>query len=185
MDIQAFLVEADARIDRANINEINEFLIELDNIIEEQKDTYVLCKLYYVKANHLSVLKEIRIIEDRHTLVEIGALETIHEQIIYSFRKSLSLSEEDDRIELEFKEMIITNLANEINHVGRFVEALDLWDSVETILNRSFPMAIGNMGLGITTYASYLYDQGHRHYLYREAFYRLHYAIDFKEYLPN
>ncbi|QWS00198.1 LA2681 family HEPN domain-containing protein [Bacillus cereus] len=185
MDIQAFLEEADARINRADEAEINKFLIELDKIIEEQENLYVLCKLYYVKANNLSVLKEVKLAEDRHILLEIGALEEIHEQIIYSYRKALSLSEADARIELEFKVMIITNLANEMNHVGRFVEALDLWDRVEGILNGSYPMAIGNMGLGITTYASYLYDYNHKHYLYREAFYRLHYAIEHKEYLHS
>ncbi|MGX5746211.1 LA2681 family HEPN domain-containing protein [Bacillus toyonensis] len=186
MDIQNFMEQADARIERADETEINEFLTELEKLLDTNKeDPYILCNLYYAKANHLSALKEAKINKDGQVLIEIGALEELHEQSIYCLRKALALSEKLEEVEPEFKAMMLTNLANEISHVGRFVEAIDIWDSAEKNLGSSFPMAIGNMGLGLTTYANYHYDPGHAHFLRREAFYRLQYAVEHKELLHS
>ncbi|PFR51030.1 LA2681 family HEPN domain-containing protein [Bacillus cereus] len=186
MDVQAFMEQADARIGRAYETEIKEFLIELDRLLDTYKDdSYRLCNLYYAKANHLSVLQEAKFNKGNQVLIEIGALEELHEQSIYCRRKALALSENLEKIEPKFKVMMLTNLANEINHVGRFVEALEIWDSTEKILGRPYPMAIGNMGLGITTYSKYHYNPDDKHFLDREAFYRLQYAIEHKAYLQN
>ena len=53
---------------------------------------------------------------------------------------------------------ILTNLGNAMDHVGRFVEAIAYWDNA---LQRaeSFQMALGNRGVGLTRYASQLYDR--------------------------
>lgn len=56
---------------------------------------------------------------------------------------------------------ILTNLANLLNTVGRFVEALEYWDRAIQIIPR-FGMALGNRGYGLEHYARALYDQGHR-----------------------
>ncbi|EJS13421.1 hypothetical protein IKS_03500 [Bacillus cereus VDM062] len=186
MDVQKFMEQADARMERADEAEVNEFLVELERLLDTYKDdSYILCNLYYAKANHLNVLKEAKYNEDGQVLIEIGALEELHEQSIYCLRKSLALSENLEEVETEFKVMILTNLANEISHVGRFVEAIDMWDNTEKILGRPFPMAIGNMGLGITTYSKYYYNLEEKHFLDREAFYRLQYAVEQKAYLHS
>ncbi|MBS4097269.1 MAG: hypothetical protein KGZ83_10595 [Sulfuricella sp.] len=64
---------------------------------------------------------------------------------------SLSLSE----IRTDLKPRITTNLANAFNHVGRFVEAIELWDQAASELPQ-FSMAIGNKALAIFWYAKYI-----------------------------
>jgi tetratricopeptide (TPR) repeat protein len=55
---------------------------------------------------------------------------------------------------------ILTNLGNLMDHIGRFVEAIEYWDEVLDTLP-SFPMARGNRGLCLPDYARALYDPGH------------------------
>ncbi len=55
---------------------------------------------------------------------------------------------------------IVTNLGNLMDHIGRFVDAIEYWDIALDKLP-SFPMARGNRGYGLTYYARALYDQGH------------------------
>jgi LA2681-like HEPN len=59
---------------------------------------------------------------------------------------------------------VMTNLANQLDTVGRFVEALEYWGGALTI-NPRFGMALGNRGLGLRTYAQALYDPGHQRVL--------------------
>jgi tetratricopeptide (TPR) repeat protein len=63
---------------------------------------------------------------------------------------------------------ILTNLANQLNTVGRFVEAIELWDrSLE--LNSNFAMALGNRGSALIHYGKALYDTGHAGLMYVAA----------------
>lgn len=55
---------------------------------------------------------------------------------------------------------ILTNLANQLNSMGRFIEAITLWDRVLKT-NDHFAMAHGNRGIGLHSYANALYDAGH------------------------
>lgn len=57
---------------------------------------------------------------------------------------------------------IFTNLANSFSAVGRFIEAVELWDRALK-LNPKFGMARGNRGGGLSSYAKGLYDHGHAH----------------------
>ncbi len=63
---------------------------------------------------------------------------------------------------------IITNLGNTLNHIGRFIEAIECWDEVIKI-DHSFAMAMGNRGIGLIHYASVLYDNGHQLILLKSA----------------
>lgn len=56
---------------------------------------------------------------------------------------------------------IFTNLANQINTVGRFVEAQEYWNRALAMRPR-FGMALGNRGYGLAEYARALYDTGHQ-----------------------
>jgi hypothetical protein len=56
---------------------------------------------------------------------------------------------------------IFTNLANQINTVGRFVEAQEYWNRALALRPR-FGMALGNRGYGLAEYARALYDSGHQ-----------------------
>jgi hypothetical protein len=56
---------------------------------------------------------------------------------------------------------VFTNLANQINTVGRFVEAQEYWGRALAI-EPHFGMALGNRGYGLAEYARALYDPGHQ-----------------------
>lgn len=64
---------------------------------------------------------------------------------------------------------ILTNLGNALSGIGRFIEALKVWNDALAI-NLSFSMALANRAYGRFHYAKALYDDGHR-----EAF--LHHAL--------
>ncbi|MGY3235627.1 tetratricopeptide (TPR) repeat protein [Bradyrhizobium sp. USDA 4448] len=55
---------------------------------------------------------------------------------------------------------IFTNLANLLNSLGRFVEAVPTWRRALSV-NPRFGMALGNRGLGLSEYGRGLYDGGH------------------------
>ena len=55
---------------------------------------------------------------------------------------------------------VLTNLGNLLNHIGRFVEAVEAWNEAITLVPK-MGMANGNLGIGLTHYASHLYDSGH------------------------
>lgn len=55
---------------------------------------------------------------------------------------------------------ILTNLGNQLNTAGRFVEALEYW-SRALLINSTFWMARGNRGYALMHYAKALYDPGH------------------------
>ncbi|MGP0058553.1 MAG: LA2681 family HEPN domain-containing protein [Beijerinckiaceae bacterium] len=56
---------------------------------------------------------------------------------------------------------ILTNLANQLDTAGRFVEARAYWTQALTI-DQNFWMARGNRGRSLIHYANALYDGGHR-----------------------
>lgn len=55
---------------------------------------------------------------------------------------------------------ILTNLGNQLNKTGRFVEALEYWTQALSIEN-NFWMAQGNRGTALLHYGKALYDRGH------------------------
>ena len=63
---------------------------------------------------------------------------------------------------------ILTNLGNVLDHVGRFVEAIEYWDRALKRLP-SFAMARGNRGVGLIGYAKALYDQGQKSIFLKHA----------------
>jgi tetratricopeptide (TPR) repeat protein len=74
---------------------------------------------------------------------------------------------------------VATNLGNALNHIGRFSEAIELWDYALSSAP-SFGMAGGNRGYGLFYYASILYDSGHQLIFLQEARRELEKALKFK-----
>lgn len=64
---------------------------------------------------------------------------------------------------------IYTNLGNALNHIGRFIEAIEYWDRAIAAVPK-FAMAYGNRGLGLGHYAGAHYDAGHEAVLMMAAF---------------
>jgi len=72
---------------------------------------------------------------------------------------------------------IYTNLGNILNHIGRFVEAIEYWDRALAVVPR-FAMASGNRGIGLAHYAGALHDPGHEAILMIFAGHSLSMACD-------
>jgi len=70
----------------------------------------------------------------------------------------------------------LTNLGNLMNTVGRFVEAIAYWDEALSI-DRTFGMARGNRGYGLSFYAHGLHDRENAAILLRAALYDLREAL--------
>lgn len=74
---------------------------------------------------------------------------------------------------------IFTNLANQSNTVGRFVEAQEYWNRALALRPR-FGMALGNRGYGLAEYARALYDPGHQRLFMCQAYKALSAALSDK-----
>jgi hypothetical protein len=80
-------------------------------------------------------------------------------QEVLSLRRALRLAEGDTLHSVRLCQ-IQTNLGNQLNTLGRFVDALPIWTRAIGI-NPQFGMALGNRGYGLYRYARSLYDPGH------------------------
>ncbi len=66
-----------------------------------------------------------------------------------------------DVLPLERQCQILTNLGNALSGIGRFIEALDVWNQALRI-DEAFPMALANRADSQFHYPKALYDKGHR-----------------------
>jgi tetratricopeptide (TPR) repeat protein len=90
------------------------------------------------------------------------------EQSLLALRRA-SNEEGFTQLPVERRCQILTNLGNTLSGIGRFIEALEVWNEALK-LDETFPMALANRAYGRFHYAKALYDEGHR-----EAF--LHHAL--------
>jgi tetratricopeptide (TPR) repeat protein len=63
---------------------------------------------------------------------------------------------------------VLTNLANQLDRIGRFIEAIQYFDRALRLQN-NFAMALGNRGIALGAYARTLYDDGHARLLMTAA----------------
>lgn len=71
---------------------------------------------------------------------------------------------------------ILTNLANQLDRIGRFVDAVETYDRVLDLMGK-FGMARGNRGIALSHYARALYDKGHAAFMLTDAHYSLSGAV--------
>lgn len=71
---------------------------------------------------------------------------------------------------------VLTNLGNSLSHIGRFAEAIELWNRALQI-NPTFGMALGNRGYGLLHYARVLYDKGHAKLFLKFAYNDFKYSL--------
>lgn len=76
------------------------------------------------------------------------------------FLRSATRHPEFENLDAVRRAQIFTNLANLLNSLGRFVEAVPVWSRALSV-NPRFGMALGNRGLGLSEYGRRLYDDGH------------------------
>jgi len=112
--------------------------------------------------SHLRVLKH----ADPQTIWEWEQVEI--EKEILNFRCFNNFFRQSDRNRGRFCQAN-TNMANTLNHIGRFVEAIESWDRALRAYS-SFGMALANKGLGLISYMQSLYDDGHAKIFLRFAY---------------
>ncbi|MEO8000669.1 MAG: LA2681 family HEPN domain-containing protein [Arenimonas sp.] len=89
------------------------------------------------------------------------------QQQIFFLRRALNSSAYDE-LDTTQRCQILTNLANQLDTAGRFVEARALWTAALRI-NPAFWMARGNRGRGLMHYAHALQNSGHKAYFALKA----------------
>jgi len=107
--------------------------------------------------------------------------EPLQHQIL-SLRRAVNNPAFDDA-ETVRKCQVLTNLANSMNTVGRFVEAHEYWNRALAIEPR-FWMALGNRGYGRIEYAKAIYSQHKREELIWAAFRDLTRAVELVDEYP-
>ncbi len=131
-------------------------------------NTIHLSLIHYFVANAHSALRTIAASKHSHQQMpwedEDLEQELIHLRIAISMLREAS--DADNTTDLRLR--VATNLGNALNHIGRFSEAVELWDDV---LEHApdFGMANGNRGYGLLHYARVLYDSGHQFLFLLEA----------------
>jgi len=165
----------DIALDNNDIESIQNLLKQLESISQDSLNQIELSKIAFFKANCYSGIRHSQGVGD---LWDWG--NPYLEKEIYQLRIARNLLSdvplEEDRTDLRFR--ATTNLANALNHIGRPVEAIDLWDEV---LEKSpeFAMSIGNRGHAFYWYGKYLYDSGHQGVFFNESYHQIKLALEF------
>ncbi len=132
-----------------------------------------LAVLDYFRANAWDCRYQKRL-RDRAQVWDWEQPEVRHQ--VYLLRRAL-ISPAFDTLHSTYRCQILTNLANQLDKLGRFVEAQALWSRALAI-ESNFWMARANRGNGLMHYAQALYDVGHKHVLTLYAHRDLADAVD-------
>lgn len=150
-------------------------MVNLDSFTDDDKMTF-----YYNLSNAWSYKKMMI-----QTLNSLDFWEFENEELIQEIlncRKALLHSTNTENLFRKCE--VLTNLGNDLSHLGRFSEAIDSWQRALNI-KKDFSMAIGNLGFGLFHYAQILYDNSHKAYFLKESYNYLKKAINSKEIYPE
>jgi hypothetical protein len=100
---------------------------------------------------------------------------------LFHLRSCISV-EGFEEAQAELQCQIYTNLGNHFSHVGRFVEAQEYWNKALDVISY-FPMALGNIGVGLFYYAGCLHIESHKNIFIHYAHGFLKKALALKKYL--
>ncbi len=135
----------------------------LDEIIVGGVSGYHACRAHYFRANIWSARYQI----SGDNQEWLWKSETFDQELL-ELRKAVGHEEFSSLPALE-RAQIYTNLGNALNHIGRFIEAIEYWDRAIAAVPK-FAMAYSNRGLGFGHYAGAHYDPGHESILMMTAF---------------
>lgn len=164
----------DNAIDEGDIETIDQSLSEIDVLLDTEPSELEKANLHFFSANCYATKRHIE-----HDINEWPWEDECLEKEIYHLRLSLSECKKvpmrEDLTDLRFR--VGTNLANALNHVGRFVEAIEAWDEVLE-KHPEYSMALGNKGYCLSWYARYLYDPGHQSIFFNESYHNIKNSLD-------
>ena len=153
--LEALALEIDAAATDGNVSALNTLLDKCSDGLETATGRNRSI-LHFFEANCHSALAAMRYREPDYKY-SWRQSEQVSE--ILSLRKAVS-EQEFSELEPLLQCKILTNLGNNLNHLGRFVEAIKSWDAALAIIP-NFAMALGNKGVGLIYYSQSLYDHGH------------------------
>ncbi|MEE7627893.1 LA2681 family HEPN domain-containing protein [Methylobacter sp. Wu8] len=165
--------EIDQALDNGDIKKLQDALNKIEELSTKEITGLYAAQLYFFAANCYAGIRQANGNADSWAWSSPNV-----EKEIYCLRLSLSecylIPFEQDQSDLRFR--VGTNLANALNHVGRFAEAIEIWDEV---LNQHprFAMAISNRGHCLCWYARHLYDTGHQPIFLHEAYKSIQIAL--------
>jgi tetratricopeptide (TPR) repeat protein len=164
----------DAAMDTSDIDAIRQYLGRLDDLSEHHLTKIGQGQVEFFKANCYSALRQ-----SKNRYQSWCWDDPDLENEIYHLRLARNILSEisfdSDLTDLRFR--VSTNLANALNHVGRFSEAVDLWDEVLEKLPE-YGMSVGNRGFALFWYARYLYDPGHQELFLNESYHTIKLALE-------
>lgn len=152
--MQLIAVLIDAGSDAGSMPALNRAQRLLDHLEAETLSPREQCRTHYFRANLWSGRRHISAAHREWHWKS----EAIDGEIL-ELRRALAHPGFYEHNKLEMAQ-IYTNLGNILNHVGRFVEAIEYWDRA-LLAVPGFAMAHGNRGTGLAYYATSLYDPGH------------------------
>lgn len=172
-DLQRIALLVDSASDAGDLDTLTTTLDTLGQLQSEGLDPISLAQVYFYTANCHSAIRHI---SGKHRSWSWENPEL--EKEIYSLRCARkhiqSVELVNDRSDLRFR--ISTNLANALNHVGRVVEAVALWDEVLRE-HPEYSMSVANRGHAFFWYARYLYDTGHQGIFLNESYHQIKLAL--------
>lgn len=136
-----------------------------EELMKRQLTAEQYATLHYFMANAWADIKNLIRLENGQVW-DWGQHEM--EREIFHLRSALQ-SDGFPKLIKERQCQILTNLANILNTIGRFVEAIEYWNRALYILP-SFSMAHGNRGYGLSYYARTLYDKSHSMVFIKHAY---------------
>jgi len=129
--------------------------------------------LYYFLGNAWSVIRSLSSEEENTKWAwEQESLE----QELLCFRKARQ-HPSFTALSSDYRARILTNTANLLDSIGRFVDACELYDQALIFLP-NFGMALGSKGIALSSYARAHYDRGHMQVLFSQAHVLLKRAIN-------
>ena len=148
-------------------------IIEIVNVSQMKSEERA--NFYYCAANAWLDKYQIEYSNDQEKK-SFWEFEPEFEKIIFFLRSSIN-EEKFVNLDNQIKCSIYTNLANALDKVGRFIEAIEYWDRAIEI-DSKHGMALGNIGFGQIKYANLIYDPGHQGLFLKDACVKLRSAIN-------
>ena len=162
-----FAEAIDKACDNNNKEELTQQMSYIHEYIQSLDDSQERAYLSYCLSNAWNGLRNINHEEDKSTIWKLEQKELFKE--IYYLRKAI-LEEGFDKLDMNLKLSIYTNLGNVFSHYGRTINALKYYDQALK-LNDSFFMALSNRAMCLEVYARLNYDHNHQSLFLKSAYF--------------
>jgi tetratricopeptide (TPR) repeat protein len=160
--------------DAAGMALIDDAIPATEALLAEQPVNNLECiHLRYVLANLWDHRHRLKVQTDQEYTWTWNSEE--HAEELASLRESVA-HPGFSRLEPSDRCSVLTNLGNCLHQIGRPIEAIEFWEQALAV-HPAFPMAQGNLGIGLHHYGASLYDPGHKAIFFQFALRFLEQAI--------